>query len=120
MRALHSRVLVRLAAAPAALLLLGGAGMAQTTPPAPPAVSPNANCTPDTRQGAQRGPPGGSQNSTVGSGSNLSDKLAGSNGVICPPPGVDPEMHKPAPGGGRMPVIPPPGTPGGDPNTVPK
>lgn len=116
MRIYRTRALVGVAAAPAALLMLGGAVMAQTAAPAPPANTPSANCTPDTRQGAQRD----SQESTVGSGSNLSDKLASSNGVICPPAGVDPEMHKPAPGGGRMLVIPPPGGPGGDQSTVPK
>jgi len=45
-------------------------------------------------------------------GSNLSDKLAQSNGVICPPAGVDPEIHEPTPPGGSMKVIPPPGNPG--------
>ncbi len=39
-------------------------------------------------------------------GKNLSDKLAASNGVICPPPHVDPAMKQPAPPGGTMPVIP--------------
>ena len=51
---------------------------------------------------------------------NLSQKLAQSNGVICPPPTVDPGIKKPAAPGGPMPVIPPPGTPGGDPNVRPK
>ena len=51
---------------------------------------------------------------------SLSDKLAQSKGVICPPDQVDPEMNRPAPGGGKMPVIPPPGSPGGDPNVQPK
>lgn len=37
----------------------------------------------------------------------LSDKLADSNGVICPPPHVDPDMKQPAPPGGITPVIPP-------------
>ena len=41
-------------------------------------------------------------------------------GVICPPDQIDPEMNRPAPGGGKMPVIPPPGSPGGDPNVQPK
>jgi hypothetical protein len=37
------------------------------------------------------------------------------DGVICPPPGVDPEMAvKPPRTGSRTPVIPPPGSPGGD------
>jgi hypothetical protein len=53
-------------------------------------------------------------------GTNLSDKLARSNGVICPPGNVDPEIHEPAPPGGTMKVIPPPGTPGGNPNVQPK
>lgn len=45
-------------------------------------------------------------------GSNLSQKLAQSNGVLCPPENVDPAMRAPTPPGGRMPVIKPPGTPG--------
>lgn len=51
---------------------------------------------------------------------NLSSKLARSDGVICPPTQVDPEIHAPAPQGGPMPVIPPPGSPGGDPKVQPK
>jgi len=39
--------------------------------------------------------------------------------VLCPP-SVDPGIHAPPPGGGRTPVIPPPGSPGGDPNVQPK
>ena len=46
---------------------------------------------------------------------NLSDKLARSGGVICPPEHVDSEIKQPTPPGGTMPVIPPPGSPGGDP-----
>jgi hypothetical protein len=45
---------------------------------------------------------------------NLSDKLARSGGAICPPEHVDPEIKQPTPPGGAMPVIPPPGNPGGD------
>ena len=45
-------------------------------------------------------------------GSNLSQKLAQSNGVLCPPKEVDPGIRAPTPPGGRMPVIKPPGTPG--------
>jgi hypothetical protein len=53
-------------------------------------------------------------------GGSLSDKLARSDGVICPPERVDPEIKQPTPQGGPMPVIPPPGSPGGDPNVHPK
>ena len=52
---------------------------------------------------------------------NLSDRLARSGGVICPPEHVDPEIHQPTPpGGAAMPVIPPPGSPGGDQSIQPK
>ena len=51
---------------------------------------------------------------------NLSNRLAQSDGVICPPPAVDPEMRLPTPETGRTPVIPPPGSPGGDPSIRPK
>jgi hypothetical protein len=45
-----------------------------------------------------------------------------SDGVIAPPRGVDPKMEvRPPPAGGqRTPGIPPPGSPGGDPDVVPK
>ena len=97
----------------AALWLLGAGVAAAQTAPTQPAPHPNSAAQ------APCAPGGGA---TVGSGtnSNLSDKLANSNGVICPPNNVDTDMQKPAPGGGRMKVIPPPGGPGGDQSTVPK
>jgi hypothetical protein len=49
----------------------------------------------------------------------LSDKLDQGGGVICPP-NVDPGIKAPAPETGKMPVIPPPGSPGGDPKVQPK
>ena len=52
--------------------------------------------------------------------STLSDQLSQSKGVICPPAGIDPGISVPPSGGGRTPVIPPPGTPGGDPSIQPK
>ena len=109
----------RYAALPVALLMLGGLAQAQTNPTAPPAAAPNSNCTPGVRPGSPT-VGSGQTNSNGQSNSNLSDQLAGSNGVICPPADVDPEMRKPAPGGGRTPVIPPPGSPGGDQKSVPK
>jgi hypothetical protein len=33
------------------------------------------------------------------------------------PPGVDPEIRAPTPDAGNTPVIPPPGSPGGDPTS---
>ena len=52
-------------------------------------------------------------------GENLSEKLDRGNGVICPP-NVDPGIKAPTPNVGKMPVIPPPGSPGGDPSVQPK
>lgn len=49
----------------------------------------------------------------------LSDKLAETDGVICPP-NIDSDIKAPTPQGGPMPVIPPPGSPGGDPSVRPK
>jgi hypothetical protein len=55
------------------------------------------------------------------SSDNLSERLNRSDGVIRPPTGVDPQMQVPPPEpGSRMPVIPPPGTPGGDQRIDPK
>jgi hypothetical protein len=54
------------------------------------------------------------------SNQTLSEKLDQTSGVICPPD-IDPSMKAPTPkNGGNMPVIPPPGTPGGDPSVQPK
>ena len=51
-----------------------------------------------------------------------SDKLARTEGVICPPPEIDPNIRAPAPDtkSSNMLVIPPPGSPGGNPNVRPK
>jgi hypothetical protein len=78
-------------------------------------VDPPSAKPPGTADAGKTGP------STTGSGQNenLSDKLARSDGVLCPP-NVDPGIHTPPPGGGRTPVIPPPGSPGGDPSVQPK
>jgi len=53
---------------------------------------------------------------------SLSDRLSRSQGVITPPSGVDPGIQVPAPEPDpkTTPVIPAPGTPGGDPNVQPK
>lgn len=49
----------------------------------------------------------------------LSERLARTDGIICPPE-VDPEIRAPTPDVGPMPIIPPPGTPGGDQTVRPK
>ena len=91
------------------------------TPPAqtaPPPLARATNCAPtqSTPQGSIA-----PQGATTGQRAEpLGDKLARSDGVLCPPPGVDPEMHAPTPNVGNTPVIPPPGSPGGDPTIRPK
>lgn len=95
-----------------------------TTPPAETAP-PNAghgsqNCAP-TQAVPNDGTIAPRGNSTTGQASEpLGDRLAKSDGVLCPPSGIDPQMHTPAPNVGNMPVIPPPGSPGGDPTVRPK
>jgi len=49
----------------------------------------------------------------------LSQKLDQGSCVICPPD-VDPAIKAPTPDAGKTPVIPPPGSPGGDPKVQPK
>jgi hypothetical protein len=111
-----------------ALIALSGAAAAQAppTPATPPAqtapVSPEraTGCAP-----TQTTPQGNiaPQGTTTGQAqAPLGDKLAQSDGVLCPPSGVDPAMRAPAPNTGTssMPVIPPPGSPGGDPTVRPK
>ncbi|HEY0439312.1 MAG TPA: hypothetical protein VGD36_04500 [Xanthobacteraceae bacterium] len=89
---------------------------AQTAPPAPARAN---DCAP-----MQRVPPQGTvspDGTTTGQRAEpLGDKLAKSDGVLCPPSGVDPEIRAPTPDTGNTPVIPPPGSPGGDPSVRPK
>lgn len=98
--------------------------LAQAPPKAPTPIAPKAEQI-DPNACANSG-----AQATVGQGGDvelnkpndrsLSNKLARSEGVICPPQQVDPGMTKPTPPGGTMPVIPPPGSPGGDPSVQPK
>jgi hypothetical protein len=77
------------------------------------------NCTPtqtDPQQGTlspERAPSG--RNSEP-----LSDRLARSDGVLCPPGGIDTEMRVPAPDAGTTPVLPPPGNSTTDQSVPPK
>ena len=55
-------------------------------------------------------------------GENLSEQLDRNKGVITPPPTGDADIYTdaPNPNPGTTPVIPPPGTPGGDQSIQPK
>src|SRR5438477_256657 len=112
-------------AAAAIALLIGVAGVsgaaAQRNPPTEPL--PDTSCRPDTRETSPPSPPtvgSGAPRDTTGKAPELSDRLAESRGVICPPRGVDPEIERTPPPGGDIKIIPPPGSPGGNPNVQPK
>jgi len=67
--------------------------------------------------------PGARDNASPGkgrAGEPLADKLARSDGVVCPPTGIDPDIRAPTPETGTMRVIPPPDSAGGDPSMRPK
>jgi hypothetical protein len=85
---------------------------AQDPAPPPQALAPKP-CADATI--GRRGPssPGSSPNE------DLSQKLEEGNGVLCPPQ-VDPDIQAPTPNVGRTPIIPAPGTPGGNPSVQPK
>jgi hypothetical protein len=111
-----------LAAVPS--LVMAEAAPAPSTPQAQTAP-PNSDHSTTKCAPTQVAPTEGSvqpSNPKGGADKPLGDTLARSDGVLCPPPGVDPEIHAPTPNppGGSMPVIPPPGSPGGDPNVRPK
>jgi hypothetical protein len=89
---------------------------AQTAPAAPGRAASDCALSPSMPRGTIA-----PHDTTVGQGNeSLGDKLAQSDGVLCPPAGVDPAIRAPTPDSGNMPVLPPPGSPGGDPNVRPK
>jgi hypothetical protein len=94
----------------AALILLLGATLpcAAQNAPAPNAPAPQMR---DQKacSDIQRAP----------SDQSLSKRLEQTEGVICPPE-IDPDIKAPTPQGGKMPIIPPPGSPGGDQTVRPK
>ena len=97
------------AAAVVAALMTGAAAQTAAPPADPKACAPGERLTQrDIRRDTKVSP-----------SETLSDKLARTDGVLCPPP-VDPEMSEKPREGGAMKVIPPPGTPEHKPNVRPK
>jgi hypothetical protein len=109
------------------MMAASGAAIAQAppapaTPPqqtAPPAPQRSSDCAP-TRPNQSHGGVATEGSTTGQAREPLGDRLARSDGVLCPPADVDPEMRAAPPDVGKTPVIPPPGSPGGDPNVRPK
>jgi hypothetical protein len=103
----HSRTLLLDVFVTAFTAALSAASLAQTSPSPPGNTAPEAS--PQTPNDKSPDAP-------------LSEKLDKNEGVLKPPKGIDPEMHKAPPEstGDRMPVIIPPGEPGGDQSVQPK
>jgi hypothetical protein len=107
-------------------LALPAASLAQAPakPPANDTQVPAVTGKPSNDPCAQGRASVGSGNEVIAPNANknqtLSDHLASSGGVICPPPAVDPAIKAPTPETGNMPVIKPPGSPGGDQSVQPK
>jgi hypothetical protein len=104
-------------------LVCGVLGASAQSPPPTAQPDPKA-CAPGER--LEPGPSGPQAPGTTGRAETPSanvdtpsDKLARTDGVICPP-NVDSEIRAPAPDAGTMRVIPPPGTPGGKSDVRPK
>ena len=102
-------------------LSLGQSAQVSPLPKAPPEIMLKESR--DPKACAQQGLIVGQDNklqSAETTSKSLSEQLARSDGVLCPPPGIDSDIRASTPQGGRMPVIAPPGSPGGDPSIRPK
>jgi hypothetical protein len=99
-----------LPASTAFLITLASPAVAQTDPVPPRTIEENA----PTQKPDAKG--------NTDDNKTLSEKLKDNEGVIKPPPAGDPEIRKPPPdeGTAKMPVIIPPGEPGGDQSVQPK
>ena len=107
-----------LSASLAGAFLLAGlvAASSQTSQPLPNSPLSDIQGRPDPTQDPR------STGAIGGSSESLSEKLGKSGGVIRPPANIAPDMavRPPDPDPGTTRVIPPPGSPGGDPTIVPK
>jgi hypothetical protein len=88
----------------------------------PPSVGGDAQPYPPGAQPKKAVPKEPDEGISGSSAESLSHQLNRSGGVIHPPTDVDPGITQPAPeiGPHSTPVIPPPGTPGGNPDVKPK
>ncbi|MGA3402474.1 MAG: hypothetical protein ABSC95_24960 [Acetobacteraceae bacterium] len=95
---------------------------AQNPQPAPPGVTPTPMAPPNAPSPPPEQIAPAERDAHAGSKQTLSDRLALQHGTVEPPHDVDPGMtvSPPAQAQGTMPIIPPPGSPGGDQQVVPK
>ncbi|WP_074078379.1 hypothetical protein [Microvirga massiliensis] len=104
-------------------LLIAGAALAVLVASVEAAAAQTSPLSSETLQPERTGPQDPRSTGSVGRSSEpLSDKLNRSGGVIRPPADIAPEMtvRPPDPDPGTTRVIPPPGSPGGDPTIEPK
>ena len=104
-----------------ASMALPGFALAQNPQPAPPQETHPPVASPNSPQPPpERIAPGGRAPGIAGD-KTLSGKLSRQRGTLRPP-AVDPGIDAPVPphSKGTMPVIPPPGSAGGDQKVVPK
>lgn len=101
----------------ALLAALIGPAAAQTRPDPAQRPEPAPSTAPPEKIAPAPNAPGDARESSGSSGTSLGERLSGSDGVIKPPPQVDPGMTRqaPDPGPRSMPVIAPPGTHPDDP-----
>ena len=96
----------------------GQASTPAPTPAQPPAAGGSA--APPERIGPPITGGQGSGQGPAAPGGSLSQQLQQGQGVIQPPPGIDPQMGKKPPAAGAPAVIPPPGTPQNQPDVRPQ
>jgi hypothetical protein len=104
--------LIASAAAAALTASVGAAAQGRLLPP--DSLESDSEGKPDPQQDPR------STGSVGRSSAPLSEKLNQSDGVIRPPANIAPEMAVRPPDPGTTRVIPPPGSPGGDPTLDPK
>jgi hypothetical protein len=113
--------LIALAAfAPDAAQAQAGSGLPQPNPAEPKKTIPEKILPQEKSTPVPQAPAPGS--SGAAPGGSLSNQLDRNEGVIKPQPGIDPEIHVPAPdpNPGTTPVIPPPGSLGNPSDVRPK
>lgn len=126
----HSAFPIGIAMLPVALLVIaalqGFVAQAQTAPPVPtlpPAAQPTAPVEiPNGGPAIRADPPRAADPASPSPQTALPAPQpgAGNRGVVAPPQSTDPGMTVSPPANGMMPVIPPPGAPGGNQRVVPK
>jgi len=120
---MHRKIARRLCSGILAVILGGAPGAAFAAPGVAFAQAGGAVQSPPSSAGGDKAAPTQpDEDLSASSTGSLSHQLNQSGGVIHPPADVDPGLTHPAPdlGPHSMPVIPPPGTPGGNPDIKPK